>query len=401
MRRISQIGLRMFAAVILLILGNVTAQAATNCVYPTANSIDCQMMNGARWAFSWTNDPKKGLVLNRINLTPKFSAPKTLIIEQASLAQVLLTYDDGSSPPQHLVSDEGLPLTPLGTNDCPLGNIVGTNGVICQMVLPRGYAWRGAPAGSAAGQIQGESLVIFGVSAVAGNTYIHQWVFDDAGTIQPMLGVGGQLDQAHDSTAATGWPIGPIAATRYATNRFHTAYWRLDFALGDDPINAADNDLFQQLDYAIDGTGYIHNQAITNIATEGRFNISPESKRFWIVKDKIISHAPNGQKIAFEIVPHDTAVQRGGSTPFTDYEVYITQKRDCEQFASHNPTTPACGAGLPDFVNPAVEGPISDPVAWVGTTWHQVPRDEDGLDIQIHWQGLILAPRDVTDTSPL
>jgi primary-amine oxidase len=399
MRRISQRRLRAFAAVILLFLGSGTAMALTNCTpTATANTFTCSMTNGARWEFTLESNAIKGLVLKNISLTPKLTAPKTRIIEEASLAQVLLTYDSGPSQgPQHLLKPDatppiGLSLLPLSASDCP-GNIIGS--VICQMVLPRGYAWRGNLSGTAAGQIQGENIVIFGVSAAANNTYIQQWVFDDAGTIQPMLGVSGELDPAFDSGIATGWPIS--ATTRYATNRFHTAYWRIDFALGDDPATATTNDLFQQLDYSPNTTGNIYTQAITNISTEGKFNLSPDAKRFWMVKDTLISHAANGQKIAFEMIPHNTSIHHG-STPFTNYEVYITQKKTCEQFASHNPTTSSCGADLPSFVNAEA---INDPVAWVGTTWHQVPRAEDESDIQIHWQGVILAPRDLSATSPL
>jgi primary-amine oxidase len=252
------------------------------------------------------------------------------------------------------------------------------------MIVPRGYAWRGD------GQLQGESLVIFGVGAAGGDTYIHQWVFDDAGAIQPMLGVSGQIDPSRDSTATTGWPIS--APTRYATNRFHTAYWRLDFALG-----GQGNDLFQQFDHTADASGYVVNRSTTDVPTEGQFNISPNGQRFWVMKDTVISNAANGQKISFEILPQHTSLHRGGDA-FTSGDVYVTQNRACEQFASHNPTTtPVCGAGLAQFVDGET---LNDPVVWVGTTWHQVPRAEDESDIRTHWQGFILAPRDLTDVSP-
>jgi primary-amine oxidase len=377
MKRISQTQVMAFAAAILLTLDNGTAQAAC-----APNSVDVSMTNGARWELCWTADTKKGLVLNQITLTPKPLAPATLILGSASLAQVLVAYDNNSGN-QHHVSDAGLPLTPLSPTDCPGGTLLG-NSLVCQMIVPRGYAWRGT------GQLQGESLVIFGVSAAGGDTYIHQWVFNDAGTIHAMLGVSGQLDPSRDSTVDTGWPIS--APTRYATNRFHTAYWRLDFALG-----GQNNDLFQQLNYTAAPDGYVVNQTITDITSEGQFNISPEAQRFWVVKDKVISNAANGQKIAFQIVPLHTSLHRGGDA-FTSGDVYVTQNKTCEQFASHNPTAnPVCGAGLTQFVSGE---PLTDPVVWVGTTWHQVPRAEDEADIQTHWQGVILAPRDLTATSP-
>ncbi|WP_174626457.1 hypothetical protein [Candidatus Methylobacter favarea] len=370
-----------FAATTLLTLANGAARAAC-----APNSIDVSMTNGARWELCWVADPKKGLVLNQITLTPTSGGPRTLILEQASLAQVLVAYDNGMSNQYH-VSDAGLPLTPLSTTDCPGGTLLADgsgNPLLCRMKVPRGYAWRGT------GQIQGESLIIFGVSAAGGDTYIQQWIFDDAGTIHPMLGVSGQLDPSRDSTADTGWPIS--APVRYATNRFHTAYWRLDFSLG-----GPTNDLFQQLNYTADNTGYVINQTITDITSEGKFTISPEAKRFWVVKDKVISNASNGQKISFQIVPEHTSVHRG-SDAFTGFDIYVTQNKACEQFASYNPTGGGCGADLTQFITPAEA--LSDPVIWVGTTWHQVPRAEDESDVQTHWQGVILAPRDLTATSP-
>jgi primary-amine oxidase len=44
---------------------------------------------------------------------------------------------------------------------------------------------------------------------------------------------------------------------------------------------------------------------------------------------------------------------------------------------------------------------LSDPVIWIGTTWHHVPRAEDKDNATIHWQGITLAPRDYSGTSPL
>ena len=392
MRRISQTWVMAFAAAILLTLANGAAWAALTCAQN--NPVDVPLTNtntnpgpgGARWELCWANDAqRKGLVLSQVTLTPKPGASRTLILQEASLAQVLVAYDNNSGN-QHLISDAGLPLTPLTAADCPGGTLL-AGSLVCQMVVPRGYAWRGS------GQLQGKSLIIFGVSAAAGGgTYIHQWVFSDDGSIHAMLGVSGQLDPSRDSTATTSWPIS--APTRYATNRFHTAYWRLDFALG-----GQGNDLFQQLDYAADSSGYMVNQTITNIASEGQFNIAPGAQRFWVVKDTAIS-TPNGtgQNISFQIVPQHTSLHRG-SDAFTSGDVYVTQSNVCEQFASHNTAAAGCGADqLTQFVNGDA---LSDLMVWVGTTWHQVPRAEDESAIQTHWQGFFLAPRDLTATSPL
>jgi primary-amine oxidase len=392
MRIISQTRVMAFGAAILLTLANGAAWAALTCAQN--NPIDVQMTTanggGAHWELCWANDAKKGLVLNQVTLTPKPGAPTTLILQQASLAQVLVAYDNNSGN-QHLVSDAGLPLTPLAAAECPGGTLL-AGSLVCQMIVPRGYAWRGS------GQLQGKSLIIFGVSAApGGGTYIHQWVFDDAGTIHAMLGVTGQLDSTRDSLVpvATGWPYGPIASPRYATNRFHTAYWRLDFALG-----GQNNDQLQQLDYTTDSVNtYLINQTIKSFTSEGQFNILPEAQRFWVVKDTTITTpAGVGQNISFQIVPQHTSLHRG-SDGFTSSDIYVTQNNACEQFASHNTAAAGCGADqLTQFVNGET---LTDLVVWVGTTWHQVPRAEDESDIQTHWQGFFLAPRDLTATSPL
>ena len=202
------------------------------------------------------------------------------------------------------------------------------------MVVPRGYAWRGS------GQLQGKSLIIFGVSAAAGGgTYIHQWVFSDDGSIHAMLGVSGRLDSSRDST---------VNCIRVGRSALPRAMRRtvsipptgvLTLRLG-----GQNNDLFQQLDYTADSSGYMINQTITNITSESQFNISPGAQRFWVVKDTAIS-TPNGsgQNISFQIVPQHTSLHRG-SDAFTSGDVYVTQSNACEQFASHNTTAAGCGA---------------------------------------------------------
>ena len=151
--------------------------------------------------------------------------------------------------------------------------------------------------------------------------------------------------------------------------------------------------------------GSSYNQSITDITSENKFVISPENQRFWVVKDKVISNSANGQKIAFQIVPSHSSVHRG-SDALTSADVYVTQggqNNVCEQFATFNPASPGypsiapCATGLPQYLNGEV---VSDPVVWVGTTWHQVPRAEDEANVQTHWQGVTLAPRDLTATSP-
>ena len=358
--------------------------AAPDC--PANFAIDFIHSNGSRWEMCWAPDPKKGMALSQVAWTPR-NGSRTLVLAYADLAQVYTAEDDGSMR-RHAVSDGGLPLLPLTASDCPNGNLLNdANGTarVCQSVLPRGYAWRGTR------QIQGQGMVIFAISAAGNDAYVHQWIFDEAGTIQPMLGVTGSLDTNRFASAATGWPLRPGGAW-YAANRSHAAYWRLDFALG-----GQDGDLFQQLQYTDGTTLNTRAQAITSHDREGQFTINPDNQRFWVVKDKVLTNR-DGHSISYEIVPHHTSVYRG-SEPFTAADVFITQQAPCEQFASHNPVgVSGCAEELSAYTNDEL---INDLVVWAGSSWHQVPRAEDEVGMAVHWLGLTLAPRDVSATSPL
>ncbi len=347
-------------------------------------SIDHTFTGGMRWEMCWAADARKGLVLNEITMTPRTGGTRTKILQSGALAQVQLAYDD-SSVRSSLVSEGGLPMLAMTSADCPGGTLMADGSgrpVLCQTIVPRGYAWRGS------GQVQGERLVVYGLSGAGTNTYIQRWVFDDDGSIQPGLGVTGALDPARQSGGSTGWPLGPGAA-RYATNRFHTAYWRLDFAIGGQA-----NDQFQQLQYT--GSSDIRSQSISTVGTEGRFEIAPELQRFWVVRDTGITNQ-NGHNISYQIVPNHAALYRSDEA-YTSSDIYVTQARTCEEFASQNPTAAGCAADLPGYVNGEQ---LTDLIVWVGTTWHQVPRSEDEASTPVHWQGVTLAPRDFIASSPL
>ncbi|NJM39999.1 MAG: hypothetical protein HC853_04105 [Anaerolineae bacterium] len=236
--------------------------------------------------------------------------------------------------------------------------------------------------------MQGQSLVVYTISHAGNDSYIQQWVFNDDGSIQPMLGVTGRLDANQISNSSTGRPLG-VGNARYATSRFHTAYWRLNFDLG-----GSFNDLVEQFDYS--GTGNIRTQTVSPLFNESSRTVSPVSQRFWRVKDTLMTNA-NGRNISYQIVLQQAAVHRG-SEAFTRSDVIVTTNKVCEQFVSRNPNSGGCGADVTEFANGET---VSDVVVWVGNTWHQVTRDEDEPYVPVHWQGMSLLPRDLMATSPL
>lgn len=350
-------------------------------------SVDVTMTIGARWEMCWERDAKKGMALKQITFTPK-NGTRTLILESASLAQIFISYDDNGTK-QHVVTDKGLALSALNATECPNGTRrqdANGNAVVCQIVRPRGYAWRGTKHFD--NHVQGQSLVLYATSHVGSDTFVHQWRFDDDGSIYPQLGVTGKLSATQTSNATTGWALG-ASNTRFQTNRFISAYWRLNFDIG-----TSANNVFEEFNYS--GVSLTRTQTLTPFFIESETTISPSTMRFWRVKNSALNNA-NGHNISYQIVPNHTAMHRS-SESFTRSDVYVTNNRSCEQFVSRNPTTPICGETIVDFLNAES---LSDVVVWLGTTTHHVARDEDEPHIRTRWQGFSLLPRDLVASSPL
>ncbi len=350
---------------------------AEDFVCATGQPIVMTMTIGSRWGLCWMHDPATGLVLNQISFAPN-NGEMTLILGSAALAQVVVAYDDGLTQ-RHVLSEGGLPLSALTTADCPQGTLLRDAAgavVACQSLQPRGYAWRGTD------QVQGQRFALFGVSRAGGDTWTHQWVFDDDGAMHPMLGVSGQREAMRLSKD---------------NNRSITAYWRLNFDIG-----GSANDAVEQFDYVADSANPItRTQTSVQFTRETSSTLSPAVQRFWRIKDTKMTNSA-GRNISYQIVPQLTSVYRS-SAGFTRSDVFVTNHKACEQFASHNPATAGgCATQVSDFVNgEALDDPTSDVVVWYGATRHLVLAKEDELLVRNHWQGFTLLPRDFMNTSPL
>jgi primary-amine oxidase len=339
-------------------------QAATQITCPSGQPLLITMTIGTRWGLCWEHDSVRGLMLSQISFAPSNGA-MTLILGSAALGQVIVT-DDAARTQRHLLAEGGLPLRTLAANDCPQGTLLRDAtgaALICQSLLPRGYAWRGAD------QVQGQSVVLSAISQVGDETWTHRWVFDDDGAIRPMLGVNKNA------------------------NRAINAYWRLNFDIG----GSAD-DVAEQFDYVT--AGMTRTQTLTTFTREISSTYSPEAQRFWRVKDAKLKNG-NGQAISYQIAPQLSALVREDE-PVTQSDLYVTHNKPCEQFVTHNPTTNGCGARVTDFVNDeTLDEPASDVVLWVGTSWHQMWGAVDDAFTRTRWHGLTLLPRDFLDASPV
>jgi primary-amine oxidase len=119
--------------------------------------------------------------------------------------------------------------------------------------------------------------------------------------------------------------------------------------------------------------------------------------RWWRVVSDTGKNKDNHAR-SYEIVPGATTKYLG--RPFTQHDLYFTEYKKCEQFASDNLLN--CGAGAGKSVDKYVNGQtLTHPIVWVNVGFHHIARDEDQQPMPVHWQGFSLAPRDVTAMNPL
>jgi len=88
------------------------------------------------------------------------------------------------------------------------------------------------------------------------------------------------------------------------------------------------------------------------------------------------------------------------SEPYTFNDFYVTSAKNCEIFASHNPTNNGCKRNLAEFVD-GENITNEDIIVWVGVTFYHMPRVEDAPHMDAHWNHFHIIPRDWHAKNPL
>jgi len=244
-------------------------------------------------------------------------------------------------------------------------------------------------------QQQGKDLLVYTVNQTGWYEYITEWRFQDDGTIHMNVGATGTLAPGdYNATDGRGWPLGK-GARAYATSHSHNVFWRLNFAL-DGSSKAKVEQYDSKVTAAANG-----NEGPTNKTT--RTKVTKElagdaaNMRWWRVVSESGKNKDQHAR-SYEIVPGPSAKYPGRS--YTKHDIYFTQYKKCEQFASDNLRN--CGSGAGKSVDKWVNGEtLKHPVVWVNVGFHHIARDEDQQPMPVHWQGFSLAPRDVTAMNPL
>ncbi|MFI1937064.1 copper amine oxidase [Streptomyces purpureus] len=384
----------------------VAAPAAPAAARPdcsAAHRIEQTLDGGTTWRMCWRYDTDAGLVLDKVSYQPKSAAAPIRVLTSAKLAQIHVPYDDGKNEFDDLTgAGFGMGLQNLKPAECPGGTItpvrvadLGTVKGLCTTTRARGHAYRMAnDQMTKVWQAQGKDLLVYTVNKVAWYEYITEWRFSSDGTIAANVGATGSLSPMdYNATDGRGWPIG-TGARSYATSHAHNVFWRLHFGLDGSP-----KDRVEQFDSTVTRPTGNGGPKVKTVRTPVTKELAGDAKtmRWWRVVSQNGKNK-DGHARSYEIVPGPSATHDGRG--FTRHDIYFTQARACEQFASNNIRD--CGRGAPDSVDKWVNGePLVNPIAWVNIGFHHIARDEDQQPMPVHWQGFQLAPRDVTAMNPL
>ncbi|WP_128374751.1 copper amine oxidase [Streptomyces cavernae] len=371
--------------------------------------IEQKLSSGTTWRMCWRYESEAGLVLENVTYQPPGEAAPIRVLTSAKLAQIHVPYDDGSIEYDDLTgAGFGQGLMNMAPGECPGGSIKtvrmpdagegqdrNVKG-LCTTTRSRGHAYRmQADTGNKVFQAQGKDLLVYAVNQVGWYEYITEWRFQDDGTVNMNVGATGSLAPSdYDAGDGRGWPIGK-GAKDYATSHSHNVFWRLDFGL-----DGSSKDKIEQYDSVVSppaqgGMAPRNKTTVTRVTKE----LAGDAKnmRWWRVVSGTGKNK-DGHARSYEFVPGATSKYPGRS--YTKHDIYFTEYKECEQFASNN--LPNCGTRAGKSVDKWVNGQtLTHPVAWVNVGFHHIARDEDQQPMPVHWQGFSVAPRDVTAMNPL
>ncbi len=353
--------------------------------------INVTLANGARWDMCWEQRNREGVMLHKIHYTPK-AGQRRMVLSTANLAQIHVPYDDNGAR-YHDISDYGLGgnyMVGLNQNDCPAGKLLRFDDkpVICEQISKseQGFRYQSE-------HVQAESLSLFSVSRVGAYHYIPLWRFYEDGSIEPAVGATGALQRFNDADAEdAGWLI---EDNKVGLGHVHNFFWKLDFDLA----GTSRDDAIEELNLQEQGDRSVVQRQ--EFESELGRSVNPATARRWLIRDREQKNA-EGQALAYEIRLPQSEQQDIGpdSETFTREDIYFTTFKDCELYASHNPTLEGCADSLFGFVNGEdLQG--ADLVVWPSTTFYHMPRAEDAPFMDAHWSYISLTPRDWQARNPL
>lgn len=352
--------------------------------------IEATLPNESKWDLCWEHRQREGIIYHHIHYTPK-NGSRQQILYNAAVAQIHVPYDDNVAR-YHDVSDYGIGgvnMQALTDSECPGGSLKQFSGkkILCQQIEHKHLAHH-----DGSESLHGDALSLFSISEIGAYHYLPQWRFFDNGTIQPSMGATGALQRFSNGNSERGWTMN---GSRTGIAHLHNFFWRLDFDLG----TSGTDDYVEELNFPL--VSGKRERSETKFSSEVAREINPTTLRSWRVVDGNVSN-DNGHKKSFEILLGESGHKDKGPSnePYTHNDFFITKAKQCEKFASHNPTTNGCAKNLAEFVN-GESVSNQDLIVWVGLTFYHMPRVEDAPHMDAHWNHFDIVPRDWHASNPL
>lgn len=400
-------GLMASAAWLLAAPDDALAACAGGAEGPSFN-VTRSFASGASWSFDISKAPCEGLAISNVRYTA-FGGTQMTVLARATLAEVHVPYDNNAARFLDVTTDtSGLGDNAITLSGSECSGTLQLSNQACVENEDGDYRWKYH--GSFATM---HAVVVSMASQLGEYTYINRWVFREDGTIEPMVGLTGNL-QLYSNTASDAPQFGsnvglaPPQQPVIGLNHMHNFYYRLDF-----DINGAGNDVVSRVSYApFNDTGACAGTAcgkttFTPITTEQAQTWNSANQVTWLIQDKGTLNN-QGRRVGYEVKPHYTGTWRGktdGSEAWAQHDVFVTRYNSCERFAARNTSaltgcsSPAPAANVFTMVNgEATDG--QDVVVWFVNRHHHVTRDEDEAPMPIEWTGFEISPRQFYDSNP-
>ncbi|MBX2886103.1 MAG: hypothetical protein KTR32_39475 [Granulosicoccus sp.] len=352
-----------------------------------------EFASGARWQLCWRVHPVTGLGVSQVSYAAPGESMRQ-VLDKATLAQVLIKYDDESQ------DNAVLPIPGLGGDNaitansllCQSGNVLtSTTGQhICQSVRDKNSLTTTRRTAS----LRRHELTLSARSEVDTLLIDQRWHFSEDGQISPEIQLSGELSR-FTRASEYGSPVG--LSQVLATNASLLYTWRLDFNIN----GTAENDLIESIEFVPFETDVVRRTINrSEIETESLHNVNAEQFRGWLISDADVSAGNSGHtNIAYFLDPQTSGYRFVSRTKnWATFDLAVTKRKECEQYPSQNNlvtsnASDTCGNSLDDFVNG--ESLINeDSVIWFSLSRQLLPKKEDLPVLQPRRAHFVLTPFD-------
>jgi primary-amine oxidase len=398
--------------------------------------VDGNTVKWQNWSFHYRVDRRQGPIVSLVSY--RDGNRNRSILHEGAMAEMFVPYMDpdfGWYSRTYFDMGEygvGLLLSTLHREiDCPasawfmpvtinddLGKALEIPDAVCLFERPTtGPAWRHAESTNQTYEGRnGTELVLRTAAAIGNYDYFVDWVFNQNGEIEALVGATGitalkgvKATSMSSATAAADTRYGTLVApNQVAVNHDHWFNFRLDFDV-DGERNRFERDVYHPVRLpAGSARRSIYEVRPLTPATEtaARFNMGPTPSK-WRVLSSTATNAV-GNPTSYEILAmgdahqllsdDDYPLMRAG---FTRYAFWVTPHAARERYAAGDyPFQSRGGDGLPRWAGAGRSVKNTDIVVWHTVGMHHLPRAEDTPVMPTMWTGFKLRPFNFFDRNP-